>query len=121
MKKLFIAFTTFFSVLNAQSYWQQHVDYTMDIQMDVKKYQYQGKMDLVYTNNSPDELKKVYFHLYYNAFQPGSLMDERLKSIADPDGRMTNNLGTKENPKYQSRITELKENEIGFHQITMIQ
>ena len=117
MKKLFIAFTAFFSVLNAQSYWQQHVDYTMDIQMDVKKYQYQGKMDLVYTNNSPDELKKVYFHLYYNAFQPGSLMDERLKSIADPDGRMTNNLGTKENPKYQSRITELKENEIGFHQI----
>ena len=104
-------------VANAQHYWQQHVDYTMDIYMDVDNHQYQGAMDLVYTNNSPDVLHKLYFHLYYNAFQPGTAMDERLKHIADPDGRMTNNLGTKENPVYESRIAKLNADEIGFQKI----
>ena len=60
----------------------------MDVQMDVKKYQYKGKQELQYTNNSPDTLKKVYYHLYPNAFQPGSAMDIRLQTIKDPDKRM---------------------------------
>jgi hypothetical protein len=68
------------------SYWQQHVSYKMDIDMDVKSYQYKGKQTLTYTNNSPDVLKKVYYHLYFNAFQPGSEMDIRLQNIQDPDG-----------------------------------
>ena len=42
------------------SYWQQHVDYSMEIDMDVNSYQYQGKQKLVYTNNSPDVLNRVY-------------------------------------------------------------
>ena len=66
-------------------YWQQHVDYTMDVDVDVEKFQYSGTQKLVYTNNSPDDLNNVYYHLYYNAFQPGSEMDARLQSIADPD------------------------------------
>lgn len=69
-------------------YWQQHVDYKMDVAMDVKAYQYKGTQELVYTNNSPDTLKKVFFRLYNNAFQPGSDMDARLQSIVDPDKRM---------------------------------
>ena len=55
--------------------WQQAVDYTMVIDMDVKKHQYKGTQKLVYTNNSPDELKHVFYHLYFNAFQPGSMWD----------------------------------------------
>lgn len=117
MKKIILFLTLVTAYTHAQNYWQQHVDYHMDIQMDVKKFQYDGKMDLVYTNNSPDTLRTVYFHLYYNAFQPGSLMDERLKHIADPDGRMTNNLGTKEAPKYESRIAKLTSEEIGYQEI----
>ena len=69
-------------------YWQQHVDYTMDVDMDVKNYQYSGTQKLVYTNNSPDDLSRVYYHLYFNAFQPGSEMDIRLQTIADGDSRM---------------------------------
>lgn len=69
-------------------YWQQHVDYKMDVTMDVEKFQYSGTQELVYTNNSNDTLKKVFYHLYFNAFQPGSEMDARLTSIADPDKRM---------------------------------
>ena len=61
-------------------YWQQQVDYKMDVTMDVKNYQYKGKQELVYTNNSPDTLRKVYYHLFNNAFQPGSEMDARIKA-----------------------------------------
>ncbi|WP_456463463.1 M1 family metallopeptidase [Lutibacter sp.] len=102
------------SAQNNTSYWQQKVDYKMDVDVDVENYQYNGTQKLVYTNNSPDVLKKVFYHLYYNAFQPGSEMDARLQEIVDPDGRMVNNIGTKENPKYESRIAKLKPNEIGY-------
>ena len=98
----------------SNGYWQQHVDYTMNVDVDVKKYQYSGTQKLVYTNNSPESLKKVYYHLYYNAFQPGSEMDARLQSISDPDGRMTTNSGTRQKPKFKSRIASLKPNEIGY-------
>ena len=74
--------------------------------MNVENYQYQGKQKLVYTNNSPDELTRVYYHLYFNAFQPGSEMDIRLQSINDPDGRMF--------VEGKSRIAVLSPSEIGY-------
>lgn len=83
-------------------YWQQHVDYKMDIDMDVKTYQYKGKQELVYTNNSPDVLYKVFYHLYFNAFQPGSEMDARSLNVPDPDSRIGD------------RISNLQPNEIGY-------
>jgi hypothetical protein len=100
-------------------YWQQHVDYKMEVAMDVKNYQYKGKQELVYTNNSPDTLKKVFYHLYPNAFQPGSEMDARLHSIKDPDGRMVSKVkGADGKDVKQSRIETLKPNEVGFLKIT---
>jgi len=100
-------------------YWQQHVDYKMEVSMDVKNYQYKGKQELVYTNNSSDTLKKVFYHLFPNAFQPGSEMDARLHSIKDPDGRMVNKTkGADGKDIKQSRIETLKPNEIGFLKIT---
>lgn len=101
----------------ANGYWQQHVDYTMDVDVDVEKFQYSGTQKLVYTNNSPDDLNNVYYHLYYNAFQPESEMNARLQSISDPDGRMVINEGTREKPIYKSRISMLKPNEIGYLKI----
>ena len=94
---------------NNSGYWQQHVDYTMDIDMDVNNYQYQGKQKLVYTNNSPDELNKVFYHLYFNAFQPGSQMDVRSLNIADPDRRVGD------------RISKLKPDEIGYIKVNSLQ
>jgi hypothetical protein len=107
--------------LSAQNapYWQQHVDYKMEVSMDVKNYQYKGKQELVYTNNSPDTLRKVFYHLYPNAFQPGSEMDARLHSIKDPDGRMVSKVkGTDGKEVKQSRIETLKPNEVGYLKIT---
>jgi len=86
----------------SQNYWQQHVDYTMDIEVDVKKYRYKGAQKLVYTNNSPDDLTHVYYHLYFNAFQPNSQMDIRSRNILDPDKRV------------DDRISKLTPEEIGF-------
>jgi len=100
-----------------KGYWQQAVDYKMNIDVNEKTYQYDGNMQLKYSNNSGQSLKKVYFHLYFNAFQPGSMMDNRLSNIADPDKRMATNIGTKEKPKYQSRIATLTPKQIGYQKI----
>ncbi|GAB2762409.1 M1 family metallopeptidase [Salinimicrobium soli] len=92
MKRILVALFLITSITsNAQnntSYWQQHVDYKMNIDMNVENYQYTGDQELVYTNNSPDTLTKVFYHLYFNAFQPGSEMDIRSRTISDPDQRV---------------------------------
>ena len=87
---------------NNTTYWQQHVDYTMTIDVDEKNNQYSGRQTLVYTNNSPDVLDKVFYHLYFNAFQPGSEMDVRSLTIEDPDRRVGD------------RISKLTPSEIGY-------
>ena len=122
MKKLLLlSFVTLgFGSLIAQNnaYWQQHADYKMDVTMDVKEYKYKGTQELVYTNNSSDTLKKVYYHLYSNAFQPGSEMDARVSSIKDPDGRMVNKVKVGSNEIKESRIKTLQPNETGYLNIT---
>ena len=119
---LVFVFTSSLSVFaQDESYWQQHVDYTMEIDMDVETYQFKGEQKLVYTNNSPDILNKVFYHLQLNAFQPGSNMDMRLQNISDPDRRMVTNIGTKENPIYESRISKLQPNEIGYIKVKSLQ
>ena len=120
-KLLLLAFIALHSgSLFAQSttYWQQHVDYKMEVAMDVKNYQYKGNQELVYINNSPDTLRKVYYHLFNNAFQPGSEMDARIQSIKDPDSRMVNKVKVDGKEVKESRIKTLKPNEIGYLRIS---
>ncbi|PIQ48430.1 MAG: peptidase M1 [Cytophagales bacterium CG12_big_fil_rev_8_21_14_0_65_40_12] len=85
--------------------WQQAIEYYMEVDMDVKTNRLQGVQKVKYTNNSPEDLNKVFYHLYFNAFQPGSMMDVRSRTIQDPDRRV----GT--------RIFNLKEDEIGYQKI----
>jgi hypothetical protein len=122
MKKLLLLsiITLSFGSVYAQSatYWQQHVDYKMDVTMDVKNYQYKGKQELVYTNNSSDTLTRVYYHLFNNAFQPGSEMDARLHSIKDPDARMVNKMKVDGKEVKVSRIESLKPDEMGYLKIS---
>lgn len=109
MKKILALFTFLTSAglmaQNTMSYWQQHVDYEMDVDMNVETFQYSGDQKLVYTNNSPDTLNQVFYHLYFNAFQPGSAMDVRSRTIADPDRRVGD------------RISKLSPDETGFLEI----
>lgn len=99
---LFVALATFGY---SQNYWQQRVEYQMDIDMNVEKHQFSGKQNLKYYNNSPDTLTKVFYHLYFNAFQPGSMMDTRSLTIEDPDRRVAD------------RISKLNDTEMGFHKV----
>lgn len=85
--------------------WQQRVEYKMDIDFDVAQHQFSGTQHLIYYNNSPDTLYKVFYHLYFNAFQPNSMMDVRSRTILDPD------------PRVGKRIQGLKEDEIGYQKI----
>lgn len=85
--------------------WQQRAEYDMTVDMDVRSHRFTGSQKLVYYNNSPDTLNRVFYHLYFNAFQPGSMMDVRSRTIADPDRRV------------MDRIYHLKENEIGYQKI----
>ncbi len=92
--------------IHAQNgYWQQEVDYKMNIDFDHTQHQFKGTQRLIYTNHSPDTLHQVFYHLYYNAFQPGSMMDVRSRTIADPD------------PRVNDRIWKLKPDEIGYQKI----
>ena len=122
MKKIFLfsLLSLSFGNLLAQSstYWQQHANYKMDVVVDVKNYQYKGKQELVYTNNSSDTLKRVFYHLFNNAFQPGSEMDARIQSIKDPDKRMVDTTNVAGKVLKISRIKALKPNEIGYLNIS---
>lgn len=60
----------------------------MDVHLDVRSHRFTGTEKLVYENNSPDTLRQMYFHLYFNAFKPGSEMDVRSRTIEDPDQRV---------------------------------
>jgi hypothetical protein len=88
--------------------WQQSAKYTMEVEIDVEKHQFSGNQTLVYDNNSPDTLRRVFYHLYLNAFQPGSMMDVRSRSLPDPDRRV------------KDRISKLKMDEIGYQKVNSL-
>ena len=87
----FILFSLLFSA-QQNAYYQQFAKYKMDIDVDAANFTYQGKQTINYTNNSPDELKVVFFNLYWNAFKPGSMMDQRVASQGkNGDSRLQKN------------------------------
>lgn len=92
-----------------ENYWQQEVEYEMDINVDVENHQFTGTQKLTYHNNSPDTLERVFYHLYFNAFQPNSMMDVRSRTIEDPDSRV------------RDRIQKLPKDEIGYHHINSLE
>ena len=93
--------------------WQQRVKYTMNIDMDVQTNQFKGTQKLEYTNNSPDTLTRVFYHLYFNAFQPNSMMDTRSRILGQTS------FGNRQDwdPRVKDRILKLKPEEIGYHKI----
>lgn len=93
--------------------WQQKVKYVMDIDMNVETNQFTGKQKLEYWNNSPDTLNKVFYHLYFNAFQPGSMMDTRSRR----QGTIQIGRGADWDPRVKDRIQNLKPDEIGYQKI----
>jgi Peptidase family M1 domain len=109
---LFLSALFFLQNINAQ-YWQQRVKYAMDINMNVETNRFTGKQKLEYWNNSPDTLTRVFYHLYFNAFQPNSMMDTRSRR----QGSIQVGRGQDWDPRVRDRILNLKPDEIGYQKI----
>jgi hypothetical protein len=109
-------------VSNAQAdRWQQHIEYTIKASLDVNTNLINGSEEIVYNNNSTDTLKKVYFHLYWNAFQPNSAMDIRSRELGKT--MLTNRRGDQVadwDARVKDRIQNLKPDEIGFQRVGYI-
>ena len=51
------------------NYWQQQVNYTIDVSLNDKAHTLDGFEKIEYINNSPDTLKFIWFHLWPNAYK----------------------------------------------------
>ncbi len=115
MKNIFLVLFLF-TAMNAIAQperWQQSVKYTINVEVDTFANRFAGKEKLEYTNNSTDKLDKVFYHLYWNAFQPNSSMDVRSREL----GKIVNNGRQDWDGRVKDRILNLKENEIGYQHI----
>ncbi|SJZ45106.1 M1 family metallopeptidase [Sediminibacterium ginsengisoli] len=102
--------------------WQQRIKYNIDVKMDVVTNRFTGTEKLEYTNNSPDTLDKVYFHLYWNAFQPNSSMDVRSRELGKNSGR-TDREGkpiADWDARVKDRISKLSDTEIGYQKVKSV-
>ncbi len=73
MKK-FLAASVLFHMLNIntncqQSYWQQQVNYFIDVFLNDKDHSLKGFEKIEYFNNSPDTLNFIWFHIWPNAYK----------------------------------------------------
>jgi hypothetical protein len=119
---LFIQCFASLSILAQGDRWQQRVKYTMNVDMDVRTNKLTGTQKLEYTNNSPDTLSRVFYHLYFNAFQPNSMMDMRSRQLGkivlgnDVNGNPVSDW----DPRVTNRISKLNPDEIGYQKIVSL-
>ena len=96
--------------------WQQRVNYKMEVDMNVNTNRFTGTQRLDYWNNSPDTLRRVFFHLYFNAFRPGSMMDTRSRR----QGTIQVGRGADWDGRVKDRIVNLKPEEYGEQTVKVL-
>jgi len=102
--------------------WQQRIKYLVNVDMNVVTNRFTGNEKIDYWNNSPDTLDRVFFHLYWNAFQPNSMMDVRSREL----GKTVISYNKKNEPIYdwdsrvKDRILNLKPEEIGYDSVLSV-
>ena len=52
-----------------QAYFQQEVNYKIDLTLDDQAHRLSGNIEMEYINNSPNELPEIYLHLWANAYK----------------------------------------------------
>src|SRR5258706_5704497 len=88
MKKIVFLFL-FISSLRLtvfSQYWQQDVKYNIDVTLNDKNNTLNGFLKLEYTNNSPDKLDFIWFHLWPNAYKNESTAFAK-QIFREKDGR----------------------------------
>lgn len=99
--------------------WQQRINYNIDVKMNVATNKLNGVEKIDYYNNSPDTLDRIFFHTYWNAFQPNSSMDVRSRELGsivlgvDKNGKEVHDW----DPRVKDRILNLKPDEIGYQKV----
>jgi hypothetical protein len=94
--------TTFFTPVNVQKaiakktrsidgtpgivYWQNRADYKINLNFDPKSLVLKGYETIVYSNNSPDTLRHLIFHLFPNMYKKGNMRDEDIDPADESDG-----------------------------------
>ena len=102
--------------------WQQRIGYTIHVNMNVATNRFSGDEKIDYWNNSPDTLRRVFFHTYWNAFQPNSMMDVRSRQL----GKIYLGKNKKGEDAYdwdervRDRISKLTETEIGWQHVSAV-
>lgn len=71
MKKLLLLLLSGFSFVAyaQQNNWRQQADHSINITLNDKEHTLDGFEKIIYTNNSPDTLHFIWFHLWPNAFK----------------------------------------------------
>ncbi len=59
----------FFLIAQQKNYFQQTANYTINVTLNDVEHSLSGTINIEYTNNSPDELDFIYFHLWPNAYK----------------------------------------------------
>jgi hypothetical protein len=55
-----------------KNYWQNTANYDIQVEYDPVSRLIKGTVDIVYTNNSPDTLNRIWFKLYPNLYKKGA-------------------------------------------------
>jgi hypothetical protein len=126
MLKKFTFFALLTMLLSVQLFaqperWQQQINYKIDASLDVQKNTVKGTEEILYTNNSTDTLRKVYFHMYWNAFQPNSNMDVRSRELGKTTFTSRRGDEVKDwDMRVRDRIQNLKPEEYGIQKVNTI-
>lgn len=113
---LFILLLGFIHGYSQDCYWQQRIKYIMDVDVNAATNIMEGTQQIQYFNNSPDDLNRVFFHLYWNAFQPGSGMDVRSREL----GKIKIGERPDWDSRVRDRISKLDSSEMGYQKIKSI-
>ncbi|MBP2834125.1 M1 family metallopeptidase [Aquimarina sp. U1-2] len=65
-----------------EKYWQNTVDYKIDVSVTPEKRLIDGKETVIYKNSSPDELSQIVIRLYYDVFKTGN---QRAQKVNEND------------------------------------
>lgn len=68
------------------AYWQQKVDYSIDVRLDEDQQRISGTATITYHNNSPDTLAYLWLQLDQNRFREDSIA-ERTRTFEDPGAK----------------------------------
>ncbi|MDI9358929.1 MAG: M1 family metallopeptidase [Phycisphaerales bacterium] len=115
----FIFFNAQVAAHNPHDHWQQYVHYTIHVALDTQTNYLTGHEVIDYTNNSPDTLHQLFFHLFWNAFQPNSSMDIRSREL----GKIIDGIDKSEKPildwdsRIADKIAHLSPSEMGSQDI----